>query len=159
MKNTKRWLALLLAACMTVSTASPGALGSVNVVQAAETEAQEAAQLNEKAIPRYSSVRITWNAEADHTYTIARADEENGTYTNLVTNAAGPEYVDETAGTGAVKYYKITDNTTNAVTAVFSNEKATGAEALAENAEFKWINDPANSVGSAGSFWNALPST
>ncbi len=97
-------------------------------------------KLNEKAVPRYSSVRIVWDAVKDHTYSILRKELKSEKYEVIAKNIKASEFIDENAGVGKIWNYKIKDNLTNEETEIFSNT-TTGLHAILSTSTFQWMNE------------------
>lgn len=107
-------------------------------------ESRENISLEQKCTARYNSIRINWNSEADHVYKIETSDFQDGSFSVIAENLNTSEYIHENVGVGQKKYYRITDQTANKTTAVFSNDTYTGFKAINDRAKLKWHDDLSN---------------
>ncbi len=107
-------------------------------------ESRENISLEQKCTARYNSIRINWNSEADHVYKIETSDFQDGSFSVIAENLNTSEYIHENVGVGQKKYYRITDQTANKTTAVFSNDTYTGFKAINDSAKLKWHDDLSN---------------
>lgn len=107
-------------------------------------ESRENISLEEKCTARYNSIRINWNGETNHIYKIETSDFQDGPFSIIAEDLNSSEYIHENVGVGQKKYYRVTDQTIDKVTAVFSNDTYTGLKALNDNAKLKWNDDLSN---------------
>lgn len=148
-KTTSRFAAVLFATAMSVN-----ALGQLTLAQGDEASsrlkkerqtlqarAAEAIALNEKAHPRYSSVRISFDAVEGHTYKLAKKNSE-GNFVDVpgAGELTAGSFIDENAGAGVSPVYKLIDITDDKETAEFTCEK-TGLDALRKTSALAWV-DP-----------------